>query len=151
MSGSKLLRAALLVLSLVLASSRTQGVTARPTQDGQESEKTNEEAGARKPAVQDPTRPSEALREAFDQASGVAPAVVTQVAVPPMHLRGSVLVPGRPAAAVVEVEGRYLRVKEGEEFSLPGHPGLGRFRVTEIDEMGLRLRFDGLGRELVLP
>lgn len=72
-------------------------------------------SGAERPAVNDPTIPTEDLRRAL---SSMNPVPVSLAPVPELRLRARVIVEGRPASALIEVNGETIAVQEGSRLSV---------------------------------
>ncbi len=96
----------------------------------------------------DPTRPSPSLREVLEAEAEppVAPGVTRspQVEIPEIQVKARVVMDSQ-VEAVLEVDGRLLRVVEGDELQIRGaRGGLVRLHVKEIHERGVRLQFPPL-------
>lgn len=96
----------------------------------------------------DPTRPSPSLREVLEAEAEppVTPGVTRspQVEIPEIQVKARVVMDSQ-VEAVLEVDGRLLRVVEGDELQIRGsRGGLVRLHVKEIHERGVRLQFPPL-------
>jgi len=124
-------------------------------QDGGEGQPAQDDAprqgSATRTNVPDPTQPSPELLRALGANPQEAQAPAPAPPIPEMTLRGRIISEGRPAAAIVEIGGELLVVREGTELTVSGEKNAsGSLTIAKLTAEELRIEVADSDRTLIL-